>query len=144
MKVDCPYEIVDVFSGEPFAGNPLAVVKMDSPLSPDLMQKIAREMNLSETTFYAPRKHGDAAWRARIFTPSKELAFAGHPILGAAWVIRQNEENGAAAISLALDVGLIEVSFELAPIRTKLHGFARRKWRSEQLATAGRSPWRSA
>ncbi len=112
MKVDCPYEIVDVFSGEPFAGNPLAVVRMDSPLSPDLMQKIAREMNLSETTFYAPRKHGDAAWRARIFTPSKELAFAGHPILGAAWVIRQNEENGAAAISLALDVGLIDVSFE--------------------------------
>ena len=112
MKVDCPYEIVDVFSGEPFAGNPLAVVRTDAPLSPDLMQKIAREMNLSETTFYAPRKDGDGAWRVRIFTPSKELAFAGHPILGTAWVIRRNEENGTGAIRLALDVGLIHVSFE--------------------------------
>ncbi|WP_298358731.1 PhzF family phenazine biosynthesis protein [Rhodoblastus sp.] len=112
MKADCPYEIVDVFSAEPFAGNPLAVVRTDSPLSPDVMQKIAREMNLSETAFYAPRKDGDGAWRVRIFTPSKELAFAGHPILGAAWVIRRNEENGAGAIRLALDVGPIHVAFE--------------------------------
>lgn len=112
MKVDCPYEIVDVFTDEPFAGNPLAVVRMAAPLSSELMQKVAREMNLSETTFFTPQRDASGAWRVRIFTPSKELAFAGHPILGAAWVIRQTMERASDAIRLLLDVGVIEVSFE--------------------------------
>ncbi len=112
MKVGCSYEIVDVFTAEPYAGNPLAVVRMDTPLSTDLMQKIAHEMNLSETTFFTPRKDAAGAWRVRIFTPSKELAFAGHPILGSAWVIRQAMEGASDAIRLALDVGVIDVSFE--------------------------------
>ena len=74
---------VDVFAEGPFMGNPLAVFPQASGLSTEEMQDIAREMNLSETTFVTPAKEGGDA-RVRIFTPSVELPFAGHPSLGTA------------------------------------------------------------
>jgi trans-2,3-dihydro-3-hydroxyanthranilate isomerase len=78
------YEIVDVFTDRPFAGNPLAVVFGADSLAGDQMQVLAREFNLSETVFVLPPSSSSATYRARIFTPSTELPFAGHPSLGAA------------------------------------------------------------
>lgn len=77
------YEIVDVFTDRPFAGNPLAVVFGAEALAGDQMQALAREFNLSETVFVLPSGAG-ATYRARIFTPETELPFAGHPSVGAA------------------------------------------------------------
>src|SRR4051794_15147530 len=77
------YEIVDVFTDRPFAGNPLAVVFGAEVLAGDQMQTLAREFNLSETVFVLPSASG-ATYRARIFTPEAELPFAGHPSVGAA------------------------------------------------------------
>ncbi|MFD0255042.1 PhzF family phenazine biosynthesis protein [Streptomyces sp. NPDC127113] len=77
------YVVVDAFSRRPLSGNPVAVVLESDDLSADQMQRIAREMNLSETTFVLrARKGGDAY--VRIFTPVNELPFAGHPLLGTA------------------------------------------------------------
>jgi trans-2,3-dihydro-3-hydroxyanthranilate isomerase len=76
------YEIVDVFTDRPFAGNPLAVVHGAEALAHDQMHALAREFNLSETVFILPSSQG--TYRARIFTPETELPFAGHPSVGAA------------------------------------------------------------
>ncbi|MGH2785436.1 MAG: PhzF family phenazine biosynthesis protein [Actinomycetota bacterium] len=86
------YRVVDVFAPEPLAGNALAVFPDPGSVDPDRMQRIAREMNLSETTFVT----GVTAdgYDVRIFTPGSELPFAGHPTLGTAWVLR---ELGAVA-----------------------------------------------
>lgn len=77
------YRLVDVFTDQPFQGNPLCVVL--DPCPPELMRPIAREVNLSETTF--PMQTGDDAYDMRIFTPMLELPFAGHPSIGTAWVL---------------------------------------------------------
>lgn len=78
------YEIVDVFTDRPFAGNPLAIVYGADALSRDQMQALAREFHLSETIFILPPEAAGATYRARIFTPNRELPFAGHPSVGAA------------------------------------------------------------
>lgn len=75
------YRIVDVFSDRPLAGNALCVVL--DPCPPERMQAVAREVNLSETTFVTARH--DDGYEVRIFTPYDELPFAGHPSLGTAW-----------------------------------------------------------
>jgi trans-2,3-dihydro-3-hydroxyanthranilate isomerase len=80
------YEVVDVFTKVPLEGNPVAVFVDGAGLSDELMQRLARELNLSETVFLLEDSDGADA-RARIFTPTTELPFAGHPILGAAAVI---------------------------------------------------------
>lgn len=86
------YRVVDVFAREPLAGNALAVFPDPGSVDPARMQRIAREMNLSETTFVtAVTADG---YDVRIFTPTDELPFAGHPTLGTAWVLR---ELGAVA-----------------------------------------------
>jgi trans-2,3-dihydro-3-hydroxyanthranilate isomerase len=78
------YEIVDVFTDRPFAGNPLAVVYGGADLAHDQMLTLAREFNLAETVFVLPATDPSATYRARIFTPEAELPFAGHPSVGAA------------------------------------------------------------
>ena len=78
------YEIVDVFTDRPFAGNPLAVVFGADALATGQLQALAREFNLSETVFVMPATAGGATYRVRIFTPGTELPFAGHPSVGAA------------------------------------------------------------
>ncbi|WP_020574710.1 PhzF family phenazine biosynthesis protein [Actinopolymorpha alba] len=83
MTATCPYEIVDVFADRPYTGNPLAVVLDAEDLSTEQMQAMAREFNLSETTFVLPPGSG-ADYRVRIFTPGAELPFAGHPSVGTA------------------------------------------------------------
>lgn len=77
------YRIVDVFSERPLEGNGLCVVLDNCP--EELMQRIAREVNLSETTF--PVRTGESTYEMRVFTPTQELSFAGHPSLGTAWVL---------------------------------------------------------
>jgi trans-2,3-dihydro-3-hydroxyanthranilate isomerase len=81
--------IVDVFAEEPLAGNQLAVFLDTADLSSEQMQRLAREMNYSETTFVPFSAPRDGAYEVRIFTPAKEIPFAGHPTLGTAFVIRQ-------------------------------------------------------
>jgi trans-2,3-dihydro-3-hydroxyanthranilate isomerase len=81
------YTVVDVFTTEPLAGNPLAVFPDASGFDAVTMQRIARELNLAETAFVLPATHKDCAARVRIFTPAKELAFAGHPTVGTAFVL---------------------------------------------------------
>jgi trans-2,3-dihydro-3-hydroxyanthranilate isomerase len=73
------YAVVDVFTTEPLAGNPLAIFPDASEFDETTMQKIARELNLAETAFVLPATREDCVARVRIFTPAKELAFAGHP-----------------------------------------------------------------
>ena len=79
----------DVFTDRPFSGNPLAIVPDASGLSTEEMQAIAREMNLSETTFVLPAENPTAAFRLRIFTPVAELPLAGHPVVGTCFILAQ-------------------------------------------------------
>src|SRR5919205_1484012 len=74
---------VDVFTAQPFLGNPVAVVLDGEGLDTQSMQRIARWTNLSETTFLLPSTRAD--YRVRIFTPAQELPFAGHPSIGSAY-----------------------------------------------------------
>jgi trans-2,3-dihydro-3-hydroxyanthranilate isomerase len=77
---------IDVFADRPYTGNPLAVFYDAPDLSAAQMQAIAREMNLSETTFVT--EAGDDSYSMRVFTPAEELPFAGHPTIGTAWTLR--------------------------------------------------------
>lgn len=81
------YDIVDVFTDRAYAGNPLAVVHGAGHLTTGQMQTLAAEFGLSETVFPLPPTTPDADYRARIFTPARELPFAGHPSVGVAWVL---------------------------------------------------------
>jgi trans-2,3-dihydro-3-hydroxyanthranilate isomerase len=83
-----PYEVVDVFTDTPYAGNPLAVVLDGDDLTTEQMQQLAREFNLSETAFPVRPAVG-ATYGLRIFTPVSELPFAGHPSVGSAWLLHQ-------------------------------------------------------
>lgn len=98
------YTVVDAFARRPLEGNPVAVFVDADGLTGDLMQRIAREMNLSETTFVlAPEGAGD--FRVRIFTPVNELPFAGHPTLGTA--IALSESLGCDSLRLETAMGVI-------------------------------------
>src|SRR5215831_8671266 len=81
------YRVVDVFTKEPLEGNPLAVFPDASGISEELQQKIARELNLSETVFVRQATRGECAAQLRIFTPAREVKFAGHPTIGTAFVL---------------------------------------------------------
>lgn len=111
-----PFVQFDVFTSEPFAGNPLAVYPDARGLSDPEMQAIAREMNLSETTFILPRDASlerERGVRVRIFTVQEELPFAGHPTLGTAFHLRGS--TGAKEVGLDLNVGRVPVRFEEPP-----------------------------
>lgn len=107
---------VDVFTLNPFEGNSLAVFADGRGLSDEQMQAIAREMNLSETTFILPRDPStekERGVRVRIFTVQEELPFAGHPTLGTAFQLRGS--SGAKEVVLELNVGRVPVEFSQAP-----------------------------
>jgi len=107
---------IDVFSSRPLQGNALAVVLDGGELSDSEMQAIARETNLSETTFILPRDSAierERGVRVRIFTVAEELPFAGHPTLGTAFVLRGS--TGAREVRLDLNVGTVPVCFEETP-----------------------------
>jgi trans-2,3-dihydro-3-hydroxyanthranilate isomerase len=107
-----PYVNVDVFTANALEGNQLAVFIDAGALSTEQMQRIAKETNLSETTFVISRTFEETkekGHRVRIFTVNEELPFAGHPTLGTAWVLRGS--GGADEIVLDLNVGHIPVRF---------------------------------
>jgi trans-2,3-dihydro-3-hydroxyanthranilate isomerase len=98
--------VVDVFTQKALAGNQLAVVLDAEGIPGDVMQMIAKEMNIAETTFVlAPEKPGCVA-RVRIFTPGTELPFAGHPTIGTAWVLYTEGLVPGGALEFALEEGV--------------------------------------
>lgn len=99
--------LVDVFTRTRFGGNQLAVLPSAEGLADDTMQAIAREMNFSETTFVLPPTDPSADARVRIFTPARELPFAGHPVVGTAFVLAR--ERGTRALRLELAIGTLAV-----------------------------------
>ncbi|OUC16337.1 MAG: phenazine biosynthesis protein [Alkalinema sp. CACIAM 70d] len=106
-----PFLIVDVFSEQKYAGNQLAVFLADQSLSTERMQQIAREVNFSETTFVLSQVPRSGGYDVKIFTPTAELPFAGHPTLGTAYVIQQKLlQHPVPEVILNLTVGQISVS----------------------------------
>jgi trans-2,3-dihydro-3-hydroxyanthranilate isomerase len=112
-----PFRLVNVFSlpGDPFSGNPLCVFEDGRSLAPREMQALARQTNLSETTFVlsgadSPDSH--AAALVRIFTPTHEMPFAGHPTLGTAHVVaaRRSGADAADRVVLELPAGMVHVT----------------------------------
>jgi len=110
---------VDVFTDRVFGGNPLAVFLDARGLDDALMQQIAREMNLSETVFLFPPSRPDCAVALRIFTPAREVPFAGHPTVGTAWVLAAHgmAPKGAARFVLEEKIGPVPVELEGNPAR---------------------------
>ena len=106
------FTIVDVFAEEKYAGNQLAVVRGAAGLSDEILQKITREMNYSETTFILSEEERDGGYDVRIFTPGGEVPFAGHPTLGTAHVIRDEIlATPVERVVLNLEAGKIPVTF---------------------------------
>lgn len=115
------FYIVDVFAEEKYAGNQLAVFRDVDGLSDNDMQRFAKEMNFSETTFILSEEERDGGYDVRIFTPEEELPFAGHPTLGTAFVIqREIIKKPVDEIILNLKVGQIPVTFSYKSKRPDL------------------------
>lgn len=113
MRLD--YHLLDVFTDRQFGGNPLAVFPQPPPdLSPSLMQRIAQELNLSETVFVLPPADPAHNFRLRIFTPAAELPMAGHPTVGAAYALahlgRLGQLQAQTKLVFELGVGPISVT----------------------------------
>jgi len=106
---------VDVFTDKPFGGNPLAVFPEAEGLTTEEMQRLAREMNLSETTFVLPPQAPGADFKVRIFTPAAELPFAGHPVVGTHWVLAHpsGRASGRSLGRVELREPVTQVRFEL-------------------------------
>ena len=103
------YEVVDVFAPRAFAGNPLAVVFDADALSTEQCQALADEFNLSETSFLCAPSEPDADYRVRIFTPSVELPFAGHPSVGAAHTLVRTGRLPIGTLRQECGVGVLDV-----------------------------------
>ena len=129
------YDIVDVFTDRPFAGNQLAVVHGADELSTEQCLAIAQEFNFSETTFPSAEVVDGAVYSTRIFTPGGEIPFAGHPTLGTAWVLRSRgllsgshvtQECGAGRIGIRFSADLVELTASprdlLGPVDDELAG----------------------
>jgi PhzF family phenazine biosynthesis protein len=101
------YSVIDVFTNEPYFGNPVAVVLDGEGLSAEQMQRFAAWTNLSETTFLLPATRPEADYRVRIFTPVLELPFAGHPTLGTchAWLRGRAERSHGQPLELVQECG---------------------------------------
>lgn len=111
------FHTLDVFTEQRFGGNPLAVVLDADALSAEQMQRLAREFNLSETVFLQKAVRPEARVRARIFTPAKELPFAGHPTIGAACLLAELNPGGNEHFVLEEGVGPVAVRVRREPGR---------------------------
>ena len=105
------FQLVDVFGDRPLSGNPLAVVFDADNLDSEQMLQTARWINLSETTFLCSPTRNGADYRVRIFTPARELPFAGHPTLGSchAWLTAGGRAQGCAEVIQECGAGLIRI-----------------------------------
>lgn len=114
---------VDVFTDEALGGNPLAVFPEAEGLTSQEMQKLAREMNLSETTFVLPPEGATADFKVRIFNPTGEMAFAGHPVVGTHWVLahlgRVDLKEPATEVRFELGVGVLPAELEVVEGRVR-------------------------
>jgi trans-2,3-dihydro-3-hydroxyanthranilate isomerase len=114
---------VDVFTDRPFGGNPLAVFPEAEGLTDAEMQALAREMNLSETTFVLPPQAAGADFKVRVFTPAKELPFAGHPVVGTHWVLahlgRVQLQEPVTQVRFELGVGVLPADLHVAAGRVE-------------------------
>ena len=109
------YYIVDVFAQEKYNGNQLAVFVDAGTLASQQMQRIAKEINYSETTFITDNQSREGGYDVRIFTPAQELPFAGHPTLGTAYIIQQEIiKQPVEKVTLNLKVGQIPVTLHYA------------------------------
>lgn len=111
------YRVVDVFTSRALQGNPLAVFSDSTGLDLETMQKIALELNLSETVFLVPATDSDCVARLRIFTPGREVDFAGHPTIGTAYVLLDEEKvpKGTQEFVVQENVGPISIRVEAGP-----------------------------
>jgi PhzF family phenazine biosynthesis protein len=109
--VQRPFRQVDVFTTEPYRGNPVAVVLDGSGLSTEQMRRFANWTNLSETTFVLPPTVDGADYRVRIFTPTLELPFAGHPTIGTchAWLATDGAAHPRDLVVQECTAGLIQI-----------------------------------
>jgi trans-2,3-dihydro-3-hydroxyanthranilate isomerase len=114
------YTIADVFTDIPLQGNQVAVFTDATGLSPEVMQRTAREMNLSETVFVLRSGGPHAHLRVRIFTPTTELPFAGHPVLGTAFVV--GRAMGSNVVRLETGLGVVAVNLERADGGAPVYG----------------------
>jgi PhzF family phenazine biosynthesis protein len=105
------FSLVDVFGSDPFTGNPLAVIADAEDLTAEEMQRIARWLNLSETTFLLAPTHDEADYRVRIFSLNQELPFAGHPTLGTchAWLTTGGKPKREGTVVQQCGAGLIKI-----------------------------------
>lgn len=103
------YVVADVFTDRPFSGNQLAVFTDARGVDDETMQALAKEIGFSETVFVLPAEAGGTV-RVRIFTPQSELPFAGHPLLGAAWVLAAPLQR--AVVELETGSGIVPVAVE--------------------------------
>jgi len=104
-----PFYIVDVFAEDKYSGNQLAVVISGNKLNDEEMQRVAKEMNYSETTFITSVENYDV----RIFTPEVELPFAGHPTIGTAYILQTEfMKEKAKTMALNLKIGQIPILFK--------------------------------
>lgn len=105
------YQVVDVFSQSPLEGNPLAVFLDAADLDGATMQKIALELNLAETSFVVPSRRAECVARLRIFTPRKEMDFAGHPTIGTAFLLSKGRdfcvEENVGVVPIFVDGSMI-------------------------------------
>jgi PhzF family phenazine biosynthesis protein len=101
------FRIVNVFAESTFGGNPLCVFENAAGMSDEIMQALARQFNLSETTFLFPSEKADA--QVRIFTPAFEMRFAGHPTLGSAHIVRELSGKGDR-LNLEFKAGVVPVT----------------------------------
>jgi trans-2,3-dihydro-3-hydroxyanthranilate isomerase len=106
------YEVVDVFTGRPFAGNPLAVVLDADQLSTEQCQALAFEFHLSETSFLCAPVAEGADYRVRIFTPFAELPFAGHPSVGAAHTLVRLGRLPAGTLRQECGAGVLDIEVD--------------------------------
>ncbi len=126
------FYILDVFAEEKYAGNQLAVFRQAGDISDTDMQKFAKEMNYSETTFILSEDEREGGYEVRIFTPERELPFAGHPTLGTAFIIQQKIiQESIPMINLNLKIGQIPVTF------TYIREEADILWMKQQAPTFG-------
>ena len=112
------YVVLDVFAAAPFAGNPLAVFPDAGGLGAGEMQALAKELNLSETTFVLPpTDSAKAAARVRIFTPHEELPYAGHPSVGTHWLLAEEgrhagPRDGRTRVVQEVGAGLLPIDVD--------------------------------
>ena len=106
------YFVYDVFSDRPFGGNPLAVIPDATKLPDDKLQRIAREFNFSETTFVFPPDDAANTAKVRIFTPTQEIPFAGHPTIGTAIAL---SDIGRGGVDMVLELGVGPIPCQAEP-----------------------------